>query len=286
MTKRRGLGKGLEALIPTGTDRGDMQEMPAASGIVQVLVEAIDPNPHQPRALVDPEELTELAASIREHGLIQPVIATRSGGRYQLIAGERRWRAALQAGLQSIPVIVKEATPMERLELALVENIQREDLNPLEEAAAYRQLMDEFGLTQEQVAERVGKSRSGVANTVRLLSLPDAVKAALLQDRITEGHARALLSLPTAESQTATLETILKRQLNVRQVEELVRRMLGEKRETQPRPLPEEIKEVQEHLCRRLDTKVSISHSAKGGRIVIHYYSDEELQSLLEQIIG
>jgi len=252
----------------------------------QVPVGDILPNPHQPRAPLDERGLAELAASIAEHGLIQPVIVTGTGAGYQLIAGERRWRAAQQAGLETIPVIVKEATPQEMLELALVENIQRDDLNPLEEATAFRQLMDEFGLTQEQVAERVSKSRSAVGNIVRLLRLPAAARAALLEEKITEGHGRALLGLPTAEAQTAALQTVLKRGLNVRQTEELVRRLLGQTPPPTPRPLAPEIRAVQERLEQRLGTKVSVSHSSQGGRIVIHYYSNEELESILEQIAG
>lgn len=282
MVKRRGLGKGLEALIPPG--QWESREPGAGQYIRQVPVGQIVPNPQQPRVQTDASELAELAASIAEHGIIQPVIVTQVAGDYQLIAGERRWRAARQAGLETIPVIVKEASPQEMLELALVENLQRADLNPLEEAAAYRQLMDEFGLTQEQVAERVGKSRSAVANTVRLLSVTAAVQAALLEGKIAEGHGRAILRLPTPEAQTAALRTIVKRGLSVRQTEELVRRLLGKKRVSEPRPPSPEIIMAQERLRQRLGTKVDISHTKKGGRIVIHYYSDEELHALLERI--
>jgi ParB family chromosome partitioning protein len=276
------LGKGLEALIPPG--QWESREPGAGQYIRQVPVGQIVPNPQQPRVQTDASELAELAASIAEHGIIQPVIVTQVAGDYQLIAGERRWRAARQAGLETIPVIVKEASPQEMLELALVENLQRADLNPLEEAAAYRQLMDEFGLTQEQVAERVGKSRSAVANTVRLLSVTAAVQAALLEGKIAEGHGRAILRLPTPEAQTAALRTIVKRGLSVRQTEELVRRLLGKKRVSEPRPPSPEIIMAQERLRQRLGTKVDISHTKKGGRIVIHYYSDEELHALLERI--
>jgi len=198
MARRRGLGKGLEALIPAA-------ETPA-SGLVNVPLAAITRNPMQPRGELDPDALAELAASIREHGLIQPLVVTQQGPeRYQLIAGERRWQAAKAAGLATVPVIVKEATPQQVLELALVENIQRADLNPLEEAAAYRQLVEEFGLTQEQVAEQVGKSRVAVTNTLRLLRLPVEVQQALTDGTIHEGHARALLALPTPEAQLAAL---------------------------------------------------------------------------------
>ncbi len=282
MVKRRGLGKGLEALIPPG--QWESRELGAGQYIRQVPVGQIVPNPQQPRVKTDASELAELAASIAEHGIIQPVIVTQVAGEYQLIAGERRWRAARQAGLETIPAIIKEASPQEMLELALVENLQRADLNPLEEAAAYRQLMDEFGLTQEQVAERVGKSRSAVANTVRLLSVAAAVQAALLEGKIAEGHGRAILGLPTPEAQTAALRTIVKRSLSVRQAEELVRRLLGQKRVSEPRPPSPEIILAQERLRQRLGTKVDISHTKKGGRIVIHYYSDEELHAILEQI--
>ncbi len=282
MAKRRGLGKGLEALIPPG--QWESRESGAGQHIRHVPVGQIVPNPQQPRVQTDASELAELAASIAEHGVIQPIIVTQVAGEYQLIAGERRWRATRQAGLETIPVIVKEASPQEMLELALVENLQRADLNPLEEAAAYRQLMEEFGLTQEQVAERVGKSRSAVANTVRLLSVAAAVQAALLEGKITEGHGRAILGLPTPEAQTAALRTIVKQSLSVRQTEELVRRLLGQKRVSEPRPPLPEIIMAQERLRQRLGTKVDISHTAKGGRIVIHYYSDEELHALLEQM--
>ncbi len=288
MSKKRGLGKGLDALIPsTATNVWETREPAAAprqSQVQQVPLGEIAPNPHQPRAPIDEAELAELAASIAEHGLIQPVIVTQVEGGYQLIAGERRWRAAQQAGLEAIPVLIKEATPQEMLELALVENVQRADLNPLEEATAYRQLMEEFGLTQEQVAERVGKSRPAVANTVRLLALPAAVQGAILNRKISEGHGRALLPLPNDEMRTAALATVLKQGFNVRQTEELVRRMLGEKRVAQTRPLPPALKDVREQLRQRLGTKVDIQHGGKGGRIVIHYYSDEELQSVLDYL--
>jgi ParB family chromosome partitioning protein len=285
MTKKRGLGKGLGALIPESAGQWDSKA--PEPGLRQVPIGEIVPNPHQPRAPVVESELEELAASIAEHGVIQPLIVTQVEGQFQLIAGERRWRAASQAGLEAVPVIIKEASPQEMLELALVENIQRNDLNPLEEATAFRQLIDEFGLTQDQVAERVGKSRSAVANTVRLLTLPGPAQAALLDGRISEGHGRALLGLSTAEKRTAALRTVLKRSLSVRQTEELVRRLQGKAPERKPpRPVDEEIGAVEERLRQRLGTKVELKHGKKGGRIVIHYYSDEELQSLLDEIAG
>ncbi len=281
MTKRSGLGKGLEALIPVA------QELPA--GLVQVPVAAISPNPMQPRTALDPEALAELAASIQEHGLLQPLIVTRQGpDRYQLIAGERRWRAARLAGLATVPAIVKEATPQQVLELALVENIQRADLNPLEEAAAFYQLVQEFGLTQEQVAERVGKSRVAVTNTLRLLRLPAEVKQALADGTVQEGHARALLALPTPEAQVAALKTVIGKALSVRQTEELVRRLLAEPPpQKSGEPADPETQALEQEFRDTLGTKVELYRNRKGqGRLVIHFYSEEELQAIYDLIVG
>jgi ParB family chromosome partitioning protein len=243
----------------------------------------------QPRTTLDRAALEGLADSIREHGLIQPLIVTHQGpDRFQLIAGERRWQAARMAGLSTVPVIVKEATSQQRLELALVENIQRADLNPLEEAGAYQQLVEEFGLTQDQVAERVGKSRVAVTNTLRLLRLPAEVKQALADDTITEGHARALLALPTTEAQTAALDTVVKRGLNVRQTEELVRHLKAEPKPRPARPpVSPQIQALEEDFRRSLGTKVSLQEGRAGrGRLVIHYYSQEELQAIYDLIVG
>jgi ParB family chromosome partitioning protein len=280
---RRALGRGLDALIPSAESRAGATEIPIAQ---------VSPNPHQPRQTITEESLAELAASIREHGVIQPLVVTQIGDEYQLIAGERRWRAAQLAGLTTVPAIVKETTPQQMLELALVENVQRADLNPLEEASAYRQLMDEFGLTQEAVAERVGKSRTAVANTVRLLRLPDDLKEALATGRISEGHARALLALPTARLQRQALAIIEKRGLNVRQTEDLVRRMqeeaqsLADAKEVREPPLSPQDRDAVEKFQARLGTKVNLVRGKKGGRLVIHFYSEEELQAIYEAIVG
>jgi ParB family chromosome partitioning protein len=281
MGRRTGLGKGLEALIPVA-------EQPKG-GVVQVPVSAITPNPMQPRASLDSDALAELAASIREHGLIQPLIVTQQGPeRYQLIAGERRWQAARMAGLATVPVIVKEATPQQVLELALVENIQRADLNPLEEAWAYRQLVEEFGLTQEQVADRVGKSRVAVTNTMRLLRLPAEVKQAMAKGTIREGHARALLALPTPEGQVAALKVVVTKALSVRQTEELVRRLMAEPPPKKPtQPVSPEMQSLEREFRETLGTKVSLFRNRKGrGRLVIHFYSEEELQTIYDVIVG
>jgi len=281
--ERRGLGKGLGALIPNA------QTNP---GVRTVHVDAISPNPRQPRTRFDTEALQELATSIREVGLIQPLIVQElepenlgDPVRYCIIAGERRWRAARLAGLDHVQVVVKEATPQQMLELALVENIQRADLNPLEEAAAYLQLGQEFGLTQERIAERVGRSRASVANTLRLLRLPDQIKAGLVEGAITEGHARALLMLDDEEDQVLAYRAVLKRQLSVRQTEELTRRLQAPpKAKASRRSRSPETIRLEKELREGLGTKVDLFRTRKGGRIVIHFYSEDDLQSLYERL--
>jgi ParB family chromosome partitioning protein len=281
MGRRTGLGKGLGALIP-------VTEEPKGN-VTQIPVSAITPNPMQPRTALDSDALADLAASIREHGLIQPLIVTQQGPeRYQLIAGERRWQASRMVGLATVPVIIKEATPQQVLELALVENIQRADLNPLEEASAFRQLVEEFGLTQEQVAERVSKSRVAVTNTMRLLRLPAEVKQALADGSIREGHARALLALPSAEAQIAALKAVVRQDLNVRQTEEMVRRLLAEPPpQKAEQPVSPEAQSLEREFRDTLGTKVNLYRNRKGrGRLVIHFYSEEELQAIYDVIVG
>jgi ParB family chromosome partitioning protein len=238
---------------------------------------------------MDQEKLEDLANSIEEHGLIQPLVVTRASNGYQIIAGERRWRASRLVGLTSVPVIVKETSPQQMLELAIVENIQRADLNPLEEAEAYAQLMEEFGLTQEAVSERVGKSRTAVANTVRLLNLPDPIKEALAADQISEGHARALLSLKKQRDQLNVLATITTRALNVRQTEVLVRQMLTGDETPRPKrpPLTPHDKTMLVKFESKLGTKVELSRSdEEAGKVTIHFYSQEELQAIFNAILG
>ncbi len=283
MSKKRGLGRGLGALIP-------IDESPSVDqGIVRVLaVGDIKPNPHQPRTVLDEEHLNELADSIREHGLIQPLIVTKGEESYTLIAGERRWRASMLAGLTEVPVVVKEATPQEMLELAIIENIQRADLNPLEEAYAYQQLIDEFKLTQEEVAKRVGKGRSTIANLVRLISLPPNIQQAVTDGKISGAHARALLPLPTPEMQTNAAGQIIRLSLNVRQTEALVKSLLAEKKPLakEKKALPAELAALQSQFEQSLGTRVNIQQGAKGGKVVIHYYSDDDLQAIYEAISG
>ena len=281
--RKSGLGKGLGALIPDAE-----KEAAAAQGVVEVSLSAITPNPHQPRSPIRDQDLVELAASIEEHGIIQPLVVVSIPDGYQLITGERRWRAARLAGLPTVPVLVKDVAPSEMLALALVENIQRADLNPLEEAVAYRQLTKEFGLTQAQVAQKVGKSRAAIANTLRLLKAARPVREALLDDKISEGHARALMGLQKAEAQEAALKTVLKRGANVRQTEELVRRLLGVRQEDQRprRELSPEMRALEARFREALGTKVNLVRSGDGGRIVIYFYSEEELDALYERFIG
>jgi ParB family transcriptional regulator, chromosome partitioning protein len=281
MGKKRGLGRGLNALMPA-----EKLEEPSG-GILQVSLENISPNPQQPRTIMDEAKLAGLAASIKEHGLIQPLIVTKTPDGYTLIAGERRWRAATLAGLEKVPVVVKETTPQEMLELAIIENIQRADLNALEEAQAYRQLMDDFGLTQEEVADRVGKGRSTVANLVRLLNLPPQVQEAVLAEAISGAHAREILRLPTTAMQINAMNQVIKLSLSRRQTMTLVDNLLLEKKPVfKPRPkLSPELQEVEGQFERRLGTRVTIERSGKGGRVVIYYYSDEDLQTIYEALI-
>lgn len=252
-------------------------------------IESISRNPRQPRSQINQEELAELAASIKENGILMPLIVSPSGetGQYTLIAGERRLLAASMAGLESVPVLVREASELQRLELALIENVQRADLTPLEAAEAYRQLADDFNRSHEQIAQQLGKSRVAITNTMRLLKLPDDVRGALASGEISEGHARALLSLPNEQAQSAVLQAVIKHELNVRKTEELVRKYLGERPATQSKPTPKpDVTFLEERLQERLGTRVNLRPSKKGGTMVIHYYSEEELDALVMRILG
>jgi ParB family chromosome partitioning protein len=287
MAQRTGLGKGLESLIPTGGKNAPAVSTGTGVGDVQqVAVDAIQPNPRQPRIHFKEEELAELAASIREHGVIQPLIVTpKSDGTFTLIAGERRWQAAEKAGLRTVPVITRQANNQELLEIALIENVQRSDLNSLEEAEAYRQLVEEFGLSHEAVAKRVGKSRVAVTNTLRLLGLPDVVKQALVDGKIMEGHARALLALSTQKAQASAMQTVINLSLSVRQTEELVRKLAGQKPIKAKKPAKSaDVRDVEKRLQHSLGTKVALKHGKKGGTVTIYYYSGEELDALLEKL--
>jgi ParB family chromosome partitioning protein len=279
--QKQALGKGLGALIPDLSSLDDKEKK--ALGIMELALDKIVPNDYQPRKHFDDEKLNELAASIKEQGVIQPIIVHRAGSGYQLIAGERRWRASRLAGMKTIPALVKEATKRELLEMALIENIQREDLNPLEAAEAYKRLQDEFKLTQEDLAKRVGKERSTVTNFLRLLGLPKELKHDLAIGALSMGHAKALLSLERVRDQIQTAAAIVKKGLSVREAEVLASRLKNPPKEKKARQ-SHELKAVEEKLRKTLGTKVSITPKAKGGRIVIEYYSNEELDRILEKI--
>jgi ParB family chromosome partitioning protein len=272
-----GLGRGLEALIPPPANAGDAQQIP---------LDRIVANPHQPRARFEGDELDALAASISAHGVLQPIVVRGlANGDYQLIAGERRVRAARQAGLTQVPAVVRDPTDEEMIELALIENLQRTDLNPLEEAMGFRVLIERFGLGHEAVANRLGRSRAAVTNALRLLDLTPETQEALMDGQITEGHARALAGLTVPELQVAALQIVLERQLSVRQTEELVRRRrrrAGADRSDTDRS---DLQELENHLREILATRVAITRTRKGGRISIDFASDEELTRLLAWII-
>jgi ParB family chromosome partitioning protein len=282
VTKPRGLGRGLAALIPS-----------AGGGVDEVDVAAIAPNPHQPRSQIHEDTLVDLVESIREHGVLQPLLVSAGDthGSYQLIAGERRLRAARLAGLAKVPVVVKEAASREMLEMALVENIQRQDLNALEEAQAYRRLADEFAMTQEAIAQRVGRSRTAVSNSMRLLGLADEIKDSLAAGAISEGHARALLGVEDIAARRRAWRHVIDAGLSVRETEELVRRLSG----PPPALSPDDTRRVlrvdpdtarlAERVRGALGTKVDLRRNAKGrGKLVLHFYSDEELESILSRL--
>lgn len=288
--RRGGLGRGLDSLIPTRPEPEPSAESDEGKGLLELSIDDITPNPYQPRTHMDRQRLEELAESIRIHGLVQPLLVARDGDRFVLIAGERRWRAARLAGLATVPVVVKQAAPQQMLELAIIENVVRADLSPLEEAVAYRQLIEEFGLSQADVAGRVGRSRVSVTNTLRLLNAPERVRDALAANQITEGHARALLGLGTAADQLAVLEQVQDRGLSVRQTEDLVRRWMSGnaaiKRDDHPRD-PDEAR-VEDRLRTALGTRVAFRKSAKGagGSLTIQFFSDEQLQAIYDRLVG
>jgi ParB family chromosome partitioning protein len=294
---RKALGKGLGALIPTNEASGagagaDVLESPldkraapateGAPGVRTLRVEQIRANPWQPRSEVAEEALTELADSITKRGLLQPVVVRRADDGYELVAGERRFVACKMAGLGSVPAVVKEVNNREMLEIALVENIQREDLNPIDEARAYKRLREEFGLTQEEIAERVGKDRATVANQTRLLQLPAKIQEHVSRGTLSAGHGRALLALPDPGRQTELGMLVIDKGLSVRETERLAQKKHRAKRQTPKRALSVELAALEECLREHLATRVSIKPSGKGGVIEIHYYGSEELERLLE----
>jgi ParB family chromosome partitioning protein len=301
MSQQHGLGRGLASLIPqnkiTPVSRGmdgsaqagapmAQTVSPEESGgqrVLEVPMEKIVPNPHQPRLYFSEEKLEELAQSIREHGILQPLTVTRKGDQYELIAGERRFQAAKRAGLTTVPALVRDAEEQQKFELAIIENVQRHDLNPIEEAKAYKRLTEEFSMSQEEVAKKMGKSRSAVANILRLLQLPVEIQRAVAEGKISEGHAKALLSIENPEKQRALFEMIAKNGLTVREAEAKAREVSVKphKRVTVADPA---VKEKEERLAEIFGTKVKISKVGRGGRIVIEYYGDEDLDHLMQKL--
>jgi ParB family chromosome partitioning protein len=281
--KRPALGRGLSALIPAAPSA-------ARDAAMELDLDRLVPNRHQPRVHVEDAHLDELAASIKANGLIQPIVVRRDGDAYEIVAGERRWRAAQRAGLLRVPVVVRDVDDDRMLEVALIENIQRQDLNPIEEAQAYRRLADDFHLSQEQIAAAVGKDRSSVANYVRLLRLPEEVRSGVAAGTLSMGHARALLSLPDESVQRRVGRDVIARELSVRETEALVKSELavpasGEK--AQPsRAVDVHTRAAEDRLKLALGTRVRIVRKGKGGRIEIDFTTEDELQRLFEQLTG
>lgn len=279
MKKRKALGKGLSALIPDANrlDEGE-------GGLFQCPVEEIAPNPYQPRQELPDSELEEMVNSVREKGIITPLLVSRTQEGYQLIAGERRWRAAQKAGLRRVPVVVREVTPVEQLELALIENIHRKDLNPIEEASAYTRLLAETGATQDSLAKRLGKDRSSIANLMRLLKLPLYLQQDVMDGSLSMGHARVLAGLKTAKEQRSLRDAIVEKGLSVRQAERLAKKRKTASGPSRRKDGEEEyyFQSMTDKLKRSLGTKVEIKRRGKQGRVVVYFYSDEELDRLLE----
>lgn len=313
-SQQYGLGRGLASLIPPkkpatdgagsspfvitpmtqGQERQGDQSMsgeavsaaPASTAgtLREVSLTSIVPNPHQPRLSFDEAKLQELTDSIKEHGILQPIVVSQNGDQYEIIAGERRFQAAKRVGLATVPVVVRDVTEQEKLELAIIENVQRHNLNPIEEAKAYLRLQDEFSLSQEAVAEKMGKSRSVVTNTLRLLQLPIEIQRAVAENKISEGHAKALLSIENPEKQRAVFDLIIKEELTVRETETKVRSISVKTYVRSAAPLNPALLERTEHLTQVLGTKVKIAPSGKGGKVIIEYYAPEDLDGLLKRL--
>jgi len=281
MNQKKALGRGLGALIPQ-----KVEHSPAVGGLTHIPLDRISANPYQPRKMFNERSIEELTRSVREHGIVQPLVVTRtSDNRYRLIAGERRFRAAQKAGLQSVPAVIKDLKHEgDALQLALIENIQREDLNPMEEASAYHQLHDEFGLTQEEISKRVGKERSTVANFLRLIKLPDSVKQRLASGQLSMGHARALLSLDSAKKQEQLADRIVKNSLNVRQAEMLASGGAATAKKEKPKDVF--TRDAEEKLTKVFRTKVEINRKKRGGTIHIRFTSEDDLIRIFEDMTG
>jgi|LSQX01.3.fsa_nt_gb ParB family chromosome partitioning protein len=270
---KKGLGKGLGALIASADNDNN--------GVKEIRLNEIEPNVEQPRKDFNDGKLAQLAESIKQHGVVQPLIVHREGSTYKIVAGERRWRAARLAGLQTVPVIVRELSSRQVMEIALIENIQREDLNPIEEAEAYEKLISEYGMTQEEVSNTVGRSRPTITNSIRLLSLQEKIKKKLIEGVITSGHARALLSLESKDTQLKALDEIIKNELSVRQTELLVKQLSTKKKQKKLSIQDVEFQAIEERLREVFGTKVRIMNNKKNGKILIEYYSPDELDRII-----
>lgn len=289
---KKGLGKGLDSLIPT-IDAEELSIKPAkknnniekSDGVFTVKINSVEPNRNQPRKTFNEDALTELSESIKQYGIIQPIVVQKKNDYYEIIAGERRWRAAKQAGLKEVPVIIKDYSEQETVEIALIENIQREELNPIEEALAYKRLLTEYNLKQDQVAERVSKSRTAVTNSMRLLKLTDEVQQMVIEDLISSGHARALLPIEDNDLQIQLATRIMDEKLSVRETEKLVKSILNKKPEKKKEKVENAFvyEEIENKIKEIVGTKVKVNHKPNGkGKIEIEYYSDKELERLLD----
>jgi ParB family chromosome partitioning protein len=286
VNQKKVLGRGLGALIPQRPVEAPAPA-PQSAGLMEIAIDQIAPNPYQPRKTFNEASIEELARSVRQHGIVQPLVVTRSGDRYKLIAGERRYRAAQKAGLTTVPVVVKEMMgDGEALQIALIENIQREDLNPIEEAQAYHQLHEEFGLTQEEISKQVGKERSTVANFLRLLKLPDNVKKLLASGQLSMGHARALLAVESQKKQEQLAERVVRRNLNVRQTEMLASESSPKTVEKKEKEKDVFTRDAEDKLQRTLRTKVEIDRRRRGGVIHIRFASEDDLIRVVDDLMG
>ncbi|HEX9459523.1 MAG TPA: ParB/RepB/Spo0J family partition protein [Thermoanaerobaculia bacterium] len=284
MNHKKVLGRGLGALIPQRTEAPEARATP---GLAEIPISQIQPNPYQPRKTFNEASIEELARSVREHGIVQPLVVTRAGDKYKLIAGERRFRAAQKAGLTTVPALIKEMMQEgDALQIALIENIQREDLNPIEEALAYHQLHDDFQLTQEEISKRVGKERSTVANFLRLLKLPDPVKKLLASGQLSMGHARALLAIESPKKQEQLADRVVRKNLNVRQTEMLASESSPKTTEKKEKEKDVFTRDAEDKLQRTLRTKVEIDRRRRGGVIHIRYGSEEELIRVVDELMG
>jgi len=282
---KKGLGKGLEALISSTDALED-----ARNSVTELRINQVEPNSEQPRKVFDQEKLEALAESIKNHGVVQPIIVKREGPYYKIVAGERRWRAAKLAGLKTIPVIIKDITSRVVMEIALIENLQREDLNPIEEAEAYQKLIEEYSITQEEVAKIVGKSRAAIANTVRLLTLTDEIKEMLSDGRLTSGHARTLITIPDPQRQNQLAKTIVEKNLTVRESEKLAASESRQKKKTEKEKIVSkesiEMAELAEKLMAVYGTKINLVKNKEKGKIVFEFYSNDELDRIIEMLLN